>query len=62
MNSIPKLIASIAALIASLALLWFAFTASNLAVTTNKFVQNISGRQGIRVAHDGEVTLNEYHF
>jgi hypothetical protein len=55
MNSIPKLIASIAALIASLALFWLAFT-------TNKFVQNISGQRGLYVTHDGDVTLNEYRY
>jgi hypothetical protein len=55
MNSLPKLIASIAALIASLALLWFSFSA-------NKFVNNITGSDGLYVKHGGDVTLSEWHF
>jgi len=41
MNSIPKFVPSIAALIASLALLWMAYTASKLVTSDGTLLINV---------------------
>ena len=55
MNSFSKLIASLSALIASVALLW-------AASSIEKYVAGVSGTHVINIIHRGEITLDENRY